>query len=281
MTLEGIDALNPPSSAQIKAAGKSFVVRYTRNVTVAELMADRVAGLATVLVFETSGVDFTGLAAQGQLDAQLAQQQMSAVGVRDQPVYFAIDASTSLLVDVNDYLSGCAGVVGLQNTGVYGSYSVVSAALAGRYAAYAWQTYAWSNGQLDPNAHLYQYLNGQTLDGFTVDLDRTVVSDTDFGQIKWGSLPLEDEMLFWAKDPSSAACVLTNGAWAVGIPDDATLQAYQKAGVPNVGLSQAAFNALVPFAQTLSSGGLSAAQSQQLSDAAAAVARIEAAMKGA
>ncbi len=190
MTLYGIDALNPPPSAVIKAAGKSFVVRYTRAVTAIHLAADRAAGLATVLVFESSGVDFTGGAVQGRLDAQLAQKQLAGAGLKGQPVYFAIDAGTSLLQDVNTYLQGCCAVLGKPNVGVYGSYSVITAALAGSWCSWFWQTYAWSNGQLNPSAHLYQYLNSQVLGGYTVDLDRTVAGDADYGQIRW-----EEDML--------------------------------------------------------------------------------------
>ena len=306
MTLQGIDALYPPSSAQIKAAGKQFVVRYTRAVTATQLAADRAAGLATVLVFESSGVDFTGGAAQGQLDAQLAQKQLAGVGLKGRPVYFAIDAGTSLLQDVNAYLEGCCSVLGKPNVGVYGSYSVVTAALAGSWCTWFWQTYAWSNGQLNPQAHLYQYLNGQGLDGCTVDLDRTVVSDVNFGQIKW-----EDDMLgiFVAKVVSAVpgaavgeeAQFLSNGVlfrwivdgqqladitggtgpWFNGGQPVPTWAGGQPVADPGAFGSPSDTITAEMLGYGVPVGGMTSAQAQQLSDVADAVARIEAALKGA
>lgn len=283
MTLEGVDALNPPSGAALEAAGKRFICCYTRALTKAQIADFRAHGVDLVLIFESSGVDFTGGAPQGEMDAQTAEAQRKALGLPAAPIYFAIDTGNYNLQDVNAYLQGCASVIGKPRVGVYGSYGVVEAAYAGSWCEYRWQTYAWSNGAVSQAAHIFQYLNGQSLGGATVDLDRTVLSDVDFGQVKWGAAPWEDEMLFWAKDPSSAACVLTNGMWAVGLPDDATLVAYQKAGVPEVVLSQAAWNALIPATSLVpgAGGGLSAAQAQQLSDTAAAAARIEAALKDA
>lgn len=283
MTLQGIDALNPPPSGVIKSAGKAFVVRYTKDCTAAELEADRAAGVLTVMVFESTGTDFSLGFTEGVRDAQLAQEQLAALGIPSAPVYFAIDQGTSNYSAVNAYLDGCASVLGLSRTGVYGDANVCTNARG--HATYFWQTYAWSGGVAEGWVHLYQYLNGQTIDGYTVDLDKTVVSDTEFGQVKWSTpVGMEDDMLFWAKDPSSAACVLTNGAWAVGIPSEADLIAYQKAGVPNIGLSQSAFNALVPFTQTLpgsATGGLTAAQAQVLENTAATVTRIEQSLRGA
>ena len=306
MTLEGLDALYPPSSAQIKAAGKSFVIRYTRNVTAAQLAEDRAAGLLTVLVFESSGVDFTGGNAQGQLDAQLARRQLSAVGLANQPVYFAIDAGTSLLQDVNLYLQGCCAVLGKPNVGVYGSYSVVTAALAGSWCAWFYQTYGWSAGQINPRAHLYQYLNAQTIDGFTVDLDRTLASDAEFGQIKW-----EDDMLgiFVAKVVNAVpgasvgeeAQFLANGVLFRWIVNGQQLADITGGTGPwfNGGLPVPTWNGASPVADpgafgtpadpvtaemlgfATSPGGMTAAQQQQLADVSAAVARIEAALKGA
>ncbi len=322
MTLEGVDALDAPPSPEIAAAGKRFVCRYLKVATRAQLAADRAAGIDTVLIFESSGVDFTGLAAQGRLDATTAKAQCAALGVPGQPVYFAIDAGTTLLNEVNNYLSGCAEVLGLPLVGVYGSDLVVGAALAGRYCTYAWQTYAWSGGMLDPRVNLYQYLNGQSLAGYGVDLDRTVVSDVDFGQIKWGGAPQEADVKlgifefkvvagpyagqigqflsngmqfrwippdFVGADGSTVSPLTditsSTGPWfnggapvetwgngpvadlfAFGLPLDP--EAAEMTGQP------------YPYGAPAASGGLTAAQAQQLSDLAAAVARIETGLHG-
>lgn len=325
MTLEGIDALYPPSSAAIKAAGKSFVIRYTRAATVAQLADDRAEGLATVLVFETSGVDFTGGNGQGQLDAQLAQKQVSALGVPTAPVYFAIDAGTSLLQDVNDYLQGCCAVLGKPRVGVYGSYGVVEAASGGSWCAWFWQTYAWSQGHLSAAAHLYQYQNSVGLGGATVDLDRTVASDVNFGQIRWAAPdpPAEVDMRFgifeatvlagpykgqtgqfvsdgtvcrWIppdyKDAAGntisplADITGSTGPWFNnGLPVEtwpggpvADLGAFAGVAADAVTAEMLGLPCLAPPSTAT---GLSAAQAQQLADLSAAVARIEAALKGA
>lgn len=317
MTLQGVDALNLGlTSAQLAALGKHFVVRYTRNVTAAELAADRAAGIGTVLVFETSGVDFTGLSAQGRADATLAQSQLAAVGVPNAPVYFAIDASTSLLQDVNDYLQGCCAVLGKARVGVYGDYSVVTAAHAGSWCAYFWQTYAWSGGSLNNSVHLYQYSNSVTLSGAVVDLDQTVVSDVDYGQVKW-----EDDVrlgIFFATvvagpNAGQTGQFLSNGMFFRWIPPAFTdaqgatadpladitgetgpwfnnglaVETWPGGPVADVGAfglpadpTTAAMLGLdYPYPAPASSTGLTAAQAQQLADLSAAVARIEAALK--
>ncbi len=189
MTLQGIDALNPPPSSAIKNAGKAFVVRYTKDCTAAELEADRAAGVLTVMVFESTGTDFSLGFPEGVLDAQLAQEQLAALGIPSAPVYFAIDQGTSDYSAVNAYLDGCASVLGLSRVGVYGDANVCTNARG--HATYFWQTYAWSGGVAEGWVHLYQYLNGQTIDGYTVDLDKTVISDTEFGQVKY----TEDDVL--------------------------------------------------------------------------------------
>lgn len=280
MTLYGVDALYPPPSASIKAAGKSFVMRYSKNVTAAALAQDRAAGLDTCLFFESTGTDFTGLAGAGAADATLGQAQVNAVGCPTAVLFFAIDTDTVDFTGVIEYLHGAASVIGLPRVGVYGSDAVISAVMAAGAATYYCQTYAWSSGMLNPRAHIYQYQNGAQLAGYTVDLDQTVVSDTDFGQIKWADPPPQGDQVFIIKDPSSALCIVFDGAYGIGLPDEATLNVFKAAGVPWLAVSQEFFDS-IPMAHPATppaAATLSAAQAQQLADVAAAVARIEAAL---
>lgn len=181
--LTGVDALNPPSGVELQVAGIAFVCVYSRILTRAMVEDYQAHSIAIVIVFETTGTDFVDGSAQGVTDAKVADTVCNAVGLSGAPVYFAIDTDTTDYLGVANYLDGTRSVIGLPRNGVYGSYEVVSHALnVGGLVTYAWQTYAWSGGALDPRVNLYQHLNGQTLAGHTVDLDRTVFSDTDFGQ---------------------------------------------------------------------------------------------------
>ena len=109
---------------------------------------------------------------------------MTALGLAGSPIYFAVDfpATAAQLATIGTYLQGAATVVGLQRVGVYGNYSVVNYALNNNLATYAWQTYSWSGGQLEARCHIYQYQNGVTVAGVSVDRDRTISSDTYYGQ---------------------------------------------------------------------------------------------------
>lgn len=184
MTKEGIDALYPVPSAIIKANGKSFVCIYTKVLTKAKAQANLLAGLDVVILFESTGTDFTGGYAQGVYDATEANNAVEAAGLSKAPVYFAIDTDTTDLHAVAVYLQGCSSVIGLGRTGVYGSYAVIGGVMATKTAHYFFQTYAWSGGLVDPDAHLFQYDNNVTIEGYAVDLDRTIKSDTDYGQYR-------------------------------------------------------------------------------------------------
>ncbi len=321
MTLEGIDALNPPPSATIKAAGKSFVMRYTKDATRAELAADRAAGIETGLVFETTGTDFTGGWAQGAADAKLCQQQLASLGVPNAPAYFAIDQGTTDFAGVIAYFQGICATLGKPRVGAYGSDAVVTAVMNAGAATYFWQTYAWSSGMLNPKVHLYQYDNGQSIGGYGVDFTRTIASDVDFGQIKWGA-PQEADVklgIFEFKVVAGPYAgqigqFLSNGMQFRWIPPDFTAPdgtvvspladitqstgPWFNGGAPVETWGNGPVDDLFAFGLPLDPqaaemtgqpypyaapavGGLTDAQAQQLADLAAAVGRIEAAFKGA
>ena len=191
MTLQGVDySYGPLPAATAKANGLSFVCRYVstpgngKNLTTAEVADFSTNGVGIVVVFETAANNPLSGNAQGVTDAQGADAQVTVLGLAGCPVYFAVDfqATTAQLATIGAYLQGAASVIGLPRVGVYGDYSVVNYALNNTLATYAWQTYAWSAGQLDARSHIYQYQNGGTVAGVSVDFDRTISSDSNYGQ---------------------------------------------------------------------------------------------------
>lgn len=197
MTLEGVDYSSGRLSSQtLRDNGLAFVCRYVsnpgngKNLTQPEIADWAAHGIGIVVVFEQGQRNALEGAGRGAADARLAQSQLDTLRIPGAPMYFAVDfeASSSQMATVAEYLRAAAGIVGLDRAGVYGSYSVVRNALDQGLVRYAWQTYAWSHGHLDERAHIYQYHNDVRISGVEVDRDRTVGSDTDYGQVDAGSL---------------------------------------------------------------------------------------------
>ena len=193
MITKGVDySFGRPGGAAIADAGFTFAMRYVpyfgdggkglREEEVADLRAN---GLDIGLVFEsTAGRMFDGYPA-GAEDARVCVQSAASIGFpADRPIYFACDVDTepAMLALVDDYLRGAAGVLGPTMIGVYGEYEVVAHCQANHTAAWLWQTYAWSGGQWLSGIHVYQHLNGQTLNGAAVDYNQAYYKD--FGQWK-------------------------------------------------------------------------------------------------
>jgi hypothetical protein len=99
------------------------------------------------------------------------------------PVYFATDWSVTAgqFAAVDQYLAGAASVIGAGRVGVYGGLAIIQHCQAARSAAWFWQTYAWSGGHVAAGIHLYQYSNGRTINGASVDLCRSMQGN--FGQL--------------------------------------------------------------------------------------------------
>lgn len=195
-----------PSVDTLKAHGMTFVARYvstpgaSKNLTRAEVTAYQQAGIDICVVFETTGNRALSGTKGGAADARSALAQVLALGgPADCVIYFAVDwdASTAEMNRVNAYLAGAASVLGVNHTGVYGSYRCVQMALDACIVDYAWQTYAWSGGRWDHRAQLHQFRNGVDLPGGgQVDMCRAMTDD--FGQ--WGRTAAHAEV-----EPMSAA----------------------------------------------------------------------------
>lgn len=186
---QGLDYVHGPSTADLKAAGISFVCRYLSEVnpatqvkllTPAEAQALSATGIGIVSNFEWYAARATEGHTAGAQDAQLAAQQHAACGgPASRPIYFSVDADVDGTA-VADYFRGVASVIGLSRTGAYGSYQVIKYLFDNHLIAWGWQTYAWSAGQWEPRAHIQQYENNVTIAGASVDRDRSM--QADFGQ---------------------------------------------------------------------------------------------------
>lgn len=192
MTL-GLDyAGGRPGGAAIAAAGYTFVCRYLTDggpglpgklLTPAEYADLMAAGVAVVLNWETTADRMKAGYAAGVADANAAGMQALTLGhPSDRPIYFSadFDASPADQAEIDDYLRGAISVIGASRVGVYGSYYVCQRCLNNGTATWAWQTAAWSGGQREPRAHLYQRIGTVTVGG--VDCDVNESAQADFGQ---------------------------------------------------------------------------------------------------
>jgi hypothetical protein len=205
----------PPD--QIKSAGYDGVVVYVsesrpganfeaKPITREYADALRAAGLEIVSNYQygkpgwSAPSDYTRGYDGGVADAQTALHLHAAAGGADSaPIFFSIDDN----IDVNTWKSvavewfrGINSVLGVDRSGIYGHSRACAWAIGdgviGRSTTaghrWAWQTKAWSDGEREPMAVLYQYVvkgpsePGVPLGGIHVDVDEVLAAD--FGQ--WG-----------------------------------------------------------------------------------------------
>ena len=190
-TINGVDySWARPGGAAIKAAGFDFAVRYIdypgangKGLTPDEMADLHGNGVAVCLVFESTAERALGGFTAGRVDAEMMRGALTVLGwPNDRPVYFAVDfdAWPSHQHAIDKYLRGAASILGAERIGVYGGYWVIKRCDENGSAAWFWQTYAWSGGDVHPRNHIYQYRNGQTLNGGEVDYNYAYGSD--YGQ---------------------------------------------------------------------------------------------------
>lgn len=190
MAKEGLDfSWARPGGAAIKNAGRTFVVRYLypdgqggKGLDPNEI-ADYVNnGLEICVVYESYAERPREGRAAGQADATTSQRELERLGLpKNMPVYFAVDwdAQPGEQGAIDEYLRGAASIIGADRVGVYGGYNVIDRCMNNGTAKWFWQTYAWSGGRVREGIHLYQYLNGQNING-AVDFNRTSLDN--YGQ---------------------------------------------------------------------------------------------------
>jgi hypothetical protein len=200
---------------QIKSAGYDGAVVYVaesrpganfdfKPVTRQYADALRAAGLHIVSNYQygkpgwPDPSDYTRGYQGGVADAHTAQRLHAGAGGSDSaPIFFSIDED----IDLNTWKSigaewfrGINSVLGVGRTGIYGHSRVCGWAIkdgvVGRSTtaghSWAWQTTAWSHGEREPAAVLYQSVvntpssPGPLLGGTHVDVDDVLAPD--FGQ---------------------------------------------------------------------------------------------------
>ena len=211
------ERLVPPD--QIKSAGFDGVLVYVselrpgatfdfKPVTREYADAVRAAGLHIVSCYQygkpgwPTPSDFTRGYEGGVADAVTALRLHGAAGGPDSaPIFFSIDED----IDLNTWKStavqwvrGINSVLGVERTGIYGhsracGWAVGDGVIGHSTTAghrWAWQTKAWSHGEREPAAVLYQSVvvtasePGVALGGTHVDVDEVLAAD--FGQWDFG-----------------------------------------------------------------------------------------------
>jgi hypothetical protein len=207
------ERLVPPD--QIKSAGYDGALVYVselrpgadfdfKPVTREYADALRAAGLHVVSCYQygkpgwPTPSDYTRGYEGGVADAQTALRLHAAAGGPDSaPIFFSVDED----IDLNtwnslavEWFRGINSVLAVNRTGIYGHAKACGWAIRdgviGRSTTaghgWAWQTKAWSDGEREPAAVLYQYVivtasdPGVPLGGTHVDVDEVLAAD--FGQ---------------------------------------------------------------------------------------------------
>jgi Domain of unknown function (DUF1906) len=199
----------------ITAAGYAGVVNYVsesrpganfeaKPLTRGYADALRAAGLHIVSNFQygkpggTAPSDFTRGFDGGVADAHTASGLHTAAGGSDSaPIFFSVDDDINVDTWNNlavNWFRGINSVLGAQRTGIYGHAQACrwasNDAVIGHSSTaghvWAWQTKAWSHGQREAAAVLYQEVvnsastPGPLLGGIHIDVDEVLA--TDYGQ---------------------------------------------------------------------------------------------------
>lgn len=184
--------------ADLKGAGISFVCRYLTDggpslpgkQLLPEEAADlRANGIAIVSNWETYANRMREGAGAGDMDAKLALAQVIRCGgPADGVIYFSCDYDEpeNDQPAIDAYLKAAGNVLGgPEHVGIYGGFWPLSRALNAGVAKFAWQTEAWSGGNIDSRINIMQRnaLGYQYVGGVQCDINE---AHTDyFGQ--WGN----------------------------------------------------------------------------------------------
>jgi len=219
------------SAADLRAAGKTFAVRYvspntvnhpSKQLTAAELADCHAHDVAVAVVWETTTNRAGGTRADGRADAHAAANACTMLGLPDDmPIHWAIDFDASG-VNIDSYARGWYDVLDVARIGAYGGIRPLAYLLDLKLITYAWQTFAWSNGELEPRATAYQWHNDVTVAGNNCDLDAALAHD--FGQWPRPTNP-PDQGVDMALDNADANTVWTykpSPAWP-GLPNESPL----------------------------------------------------------
>lgn len=180
-----------PGATAVKAAGYQFVCRYISRYAIKAITKSEYddyinSGLGVVLVFEdyaNNAISADNDYQQGVQDAQFALQQANAIGFpSNRPIYFAVDfdIDDAQKKEATQYMKGIISIIGLARTGAYGGYWWVKYCFDNNLATFGWQAIAWSGGNREARAHLFQRLGGVTVNGTACDVNEALKND--YGQ---------------------------------------------------------------------------------------------------
>lgn len=158
-----------PDPANVKGHGYTGVIGYLSHDRTGKCLSDwrryADAGLGVALVFEDSAGRATQGWGAGQADAVFANSLADQWGFPGTLLYYACDTDVGGATGgVVDYCRG-AQSVGRRGVGIYGSFYVVRDVLNAGAASLGWQTVAWSRGNVEPRACLYQYARAVPIPG--------------------------------------------------------------------------------------------------------------------
>ncbi len=200
-----------PDPASIAAAGYVGVMRYVaplpadeaKVITAAEYENLLGHGLKVVLNWEWYDVRAREGAAAGTADAQEALRQANNLGYTG-PIYFSVDwdAAESEQPQINAYFEACAQVIGLERLGAYAGYWPLKRLFDVGLIRYGWQTFAWSGGNREARAHLYQ--NGATAFSGGADVN-------DILQADWAGGAMSGVPQGWSDDTTNEILTAPNG----------------------------------------------------------------------
>lgn len=176
------------SPAECKRRGIKLVYGYmshdpSKNFTPADIRGYHAVGTGVWLGWESStGRPLLGAAA-GTDDGRSAAAQLEALfrGVgyapknrQSIPYSMDEDVSPANWPPILAYYTAAAKAHPQFDAGAYGEASLIEFLHSRGFTRGMFQTYAWSGGVRSQNADLYQYLNGQTVAGASVDFDRII-----------------------------------------------------------------------------------------------------------
>ena len=204
-------AMHQIPAADIRAAGYAGVVNYVstsrpgsnfgaKPITRPYAESLTAAGLVIVSNYQygkpggTAPSDYTRGYAGGVADANTAWQLHTAAGGgQNAPIFFSVDEDISRdtwNTVALQWFRGINSVLGVQRTGIYAGIRpcqwaaadgvIGNSSTAGR--RWSWRTKAWSGGQIDPAAVLYQRIvatasnPGPLVGGFEVDVNDALAS---------------------------------------------------------------------------------------------------------
>lgn len=154
-----------------------------KNITAAQIRAYHAHGVAVWLGWESepgrpllgsSAGAADGRDASAQVDALIRQVGYAPRNRLAIPYSCDRDVTAAQLPTCLAYYKSAEAASGHYYAGAYGEAALVDYLFAHGMTHGLFQTYAWSGGRLSPHADLYQYLNGQTVAGASVDFDRVL-----------------------------------------------------------------------------------------------------------